>query len=137
MCEFCNIANKKKEVYMVYESDNAVAFLDMDPINEGHVLIVPRIHEASIHKMPIHILTEIMELAQKIVTALERIYDMDGYSIMQNGGQYCDFGHFHLHVFPRYKKDGFGWVCPDGPFEYSQNVATKIAEAIDEEEGIP
>lgn len=36
MCEFCNIANKKQSAYIVYESENTVAFLDMDPINEGH-----------------------------------------------------------------------------------------------------
>ena len=32
------------------------------------------------------------------------------YSIMQNGGQFCDFGHFHLHLFPRYPNDEFGWT---------------------------
>lgn len=44
-------------------------------------------------------------------------------SIMQNGGQFCDFGHFHLHLFPRYPNDEFGWTYPKGPFEYSQKVA--------------
>ena len=50
---------------------------------------------------------------------------------MQNGGEFCDFGHFHLHIFPRYIKDGFGWNYPEGPFEYSENVANKIRKELE------
>lgn len=53
------------------------------------------------------------------------------YSIMQNGGQFCDFGHFHLHLFPRYLNDGFGWTYPKGPFEYSQKVAERIRKELE------
>lgn len=131
MCEFCNIVNKNQSAYIVYESENTVAFLDMEPINEGHVLIVPKLHEASIHKMPIELLTEIMEVAQMMVVALEKVYGMKGYSIMQNGGEFCDFGHGHFHVFPRYRNDGFGWTASEEKFEYSQKVADKIAKVME------
>ena len=129
-CPFCNIINKKAEAYIVYESENVTAFLDIDPINEGHVLIIPKMHEASIDNIPLHILTEIMQLSQKIVTALKEIYDIDGYSIMQNGGEFCDFGHGHFHVFPRYKNDGFGWNYPEGTFECSEKIAEQIRNKL-------
>lgn len=129
-CAFCNIINKQADAYVIHESDYVVAFLDIDPIHEGHVLIVPKIHEDSIHKIPIPVLTEIMELAQRSVAALKEIYDMDGYSIMQNGGQFCDFGHFHVHVFPRYQNDGFGWKYPQGEFACSDEVAGKIKRVL-------
>ena len=129
-CPFCNIIKKQAEAHVVYESENIIAFLDIDPINEGHVLIVPKLHEASIDKMPINILNEIMETAQKIVTALKAVYNMDGYSIMQNGGEFCDFGHGHFHVFPRYKNDGFGWKYPEGAFEHSDKVAEQLKNAL-------
>lgn len=129
-CAFCKIVNKQADAYVIFESENIEAFLDIDPINEGHVLIVPKIHEASIHKIPLVVLSEIMELAQRIVEVLEQIYDMDGYTIMQNGGQFCDFGHCHVHIFPRYKNDGFGWKYPQGEFEYSKEVAAKIADML-------
>lgn len=129
-CPFCKIINKQAEAHIIYESENIIAFLDIDPINEGHVLIVPKIHEASIDNMPIDILTEIVELAQKVVTALKEVYHIDGYSIMQNGGEFCDFGHGHFHVFPRYKNDGFGWNYPEGPFEYSAKVAEQLRNAM-------
>ena len=129
-CPFCKIIEKQAKAYVIYESENVIAFLDIDPINEGHVLIVPKLHEASIDNMPINILTEIMETIQKVVTALKKVYNIDGYSIMQNGGEFCDFGHGHFHVFPRYIKDGFGWKYPEGTFECSAKVAEQLRNAM-------
>ncbi len=130
-CPFCNIIAKQGPAHVIYESDNIEAFLDIEPINEGHVLIVPKVHEASIDKVPLNTITEIMELAQKVVAALRETYNMDGYSMMQNGGEFCDFGHCHFHIFPRYKEDGFGWNYPQGPFEYSERVAKKLRAALE------
>lgn len=129
-CPFCKIIKRQAGAYVIYESENIIVFLDMDPINEGHVLVVPKMHESSIDNMPINILTEIMETIQKVVTALKEVYDINGYSIMQNGGEFCDFGHGHFHVFPRYKNDGFGWTYPEGTFEYSEKVAEQLRNAI-------
>lgn len=129
-CAFCNIIKREAPAYIIYESDTIISFLDIDPINEGHVLIVPKIHESSIEKLPLEVLTDIMELAQRLVHALSEVYGADGYSIMQNGGKFCDFGHGHVHVFPRYENDGFGWKYPNGPFEYSEKVAEKIREVL-------
>ena len=64
---------------------------------------ISKVHKASIDNISICVLTEIMKLLQRIVTALKEIYNIDGYSIMQNGGEFCDFGHAHFHVLPRYK----------------------------------
>lgn len=130
-CPFCKIIEKQGPAHVIYESDNIEAFLDIEPINEGHVLIVPKVHESSIDKIPLNTITEIMELAQKVVVALKEIYGMDGYSMMQNGGEFCDFGHCHFHIFPRYKEDGFGWKYPEGPFEYSEKVAEKLRTALE------
>lgn len=130
-CVFCNIINKQADAYVIHESDHVVAFLDVDPIHEGHVLIVPKIHASSIQMIPIDILSEVVELAQRTVAALEEIYGMDGYSIMQNGGKFCDFGHFHMHVFPRYQNDGFGWNYPQGEFACSEEVAEKVRRVLE------
>lgn len=131
-CPFCKIVSKVAQAHVIHESDTLIALLDIDPINEGHVLIIPKLHESSIHKMPLELLTEIMGVAQKIVMALQEIYPMNGYSIMQNGGEFCDFGHGHFHVFPRYKGDGFGWKYPQGPFECSERVAEQLRNALKE-----
>ncbi len=129
-CVFCKIISDQADAYRVFELDDIIAFLDIDPINEGHVLIVPKIHESSIEKIPVAILTKIMELAQRIVIALQKIYGIKGYTIMQNGGQFCDFGHFHVHIFPRYENDGYSINYPVGNFECSEKVAQQINELI-------
>ena len=129
-CVFCKIINKQAESYTVYESDNIIAILDIDPINEGHILLIPKMHVESIEKIPVDVLHEIMVVSQKVVEALKDIYHMDGYTVMQNGGEFCDFGHAHFHIFPRYKNDGFGWVYPEGPFECSGDVAEKLKNAM-------
>ena len=129
-CIFCKIANKEVESNIVYESNNIVAFLDVDPINEGHILVVPKEHYLDIEELPIKLLNEIMELSQRIVKALKETYKPDGYSIMQNGGKFNEIGHFHLHIFPRYIKDGFVWTTNEKEISVSQEIANNIRKAL-------
>ena len=130
MCVFCKIANKEQVVYTVYETDNVMAFLDYDPINEGHILLIPKKHYLDVDELPSKLLAELMESSQKLVKAIKKAYNPEGYSIMQNGGKFNDVGHYHLHIFPRYTEDGFGWTASDMQFDYSQEVADKIAAMI-------
>lgn len=130
MCVFCDIASKKVNVYTVYENDKIIAFLDCDPINEGHILLIPKKHYLDVDELPKELLTEIMETSQKLVTAIKKVYKPAGYSIMQNGGAFNDIGHYHLHIFPRYSEDGFGWTSLDKAFDYSQDVADKVKKAL-------
>lgn len=130
-CVFCKIINRESKSKLIYETESILAFLDIEPINEGHILIVPKIHVDSIEKVPLEVLNEMLALLQKIVPIYKKIYRVEGYSIMQNGGKFCDFGHFHLHIFPRYHNDGFGWTYPEGPFKYSQKVADKIIKELE------
>lgn len=115
-CEFCNIALHKKPVKMIREDDLVCAFLDMDPINEGHILIIPKKHVPDIDEMDERTLNRMMVMAKELVAALKEVFHPEGYSIMQNGGVFNDTGHFHLHVFPRYRGDGFGWTFGENDF---------------------
>lgn len=131
MCVFCDIANKKTDAYTVYENDNIIAFLDYEPINEGHILLIPKKHYLDVDELPKELLTEIMETSRKLVSAVKKVYKPAGYSIMQNGGAFNDVGHYHLHIFPRYTGDGFGWTSSSSASDYSQDVADEIRKAID------
>ena len=127
-CVFCH--KEKIVTDIVYEDDLVIAFMDMEPINEGHILLVPKEHYLDVDEMPDKVLSHLMIISKKIVSALKEIYKPNGYSIMQNGGEFCDFGHGHFHVFPRYKNDGFGWKYPEGTFEYSAKVAEQLRNAM-------
>ena len=113
MCLFCDIANKTSEAIIISESDNVISILDIDPINNGHALIIPKKHYTDIDELPDEVLYEIMDTAKYLSQAFKKMYSPDGYSIMQNGGKFCDYGHFHLHIFPRYENDGFAWKYPE------------------------
>jgi histidine triad (HIT) family protein len=67
---------------------------------------------------------------EKIVTALKEVYHPDGYSVMQNGGQFNDVGHYHMHIFPRYTGDGFGWTYGNGIKNVNAEIAKRIREQI-------
>ena len=71
-----------------------------------------------------------MIVSKKIVRAIKAIYNPNGYSIMQNGGKFNDVGHYHLHIFPRYENDGFGWTYGDEPKKVSSEIARVIRESI-------
>ena len=131
MCLFCDIAaHKVPGVYVVNETDMTISFLDIAPANEGHVLIIPKLHEDSIVDLPDEYVQEITGVARKLVKAFEKVYGAKGYGIMQNGGANCEFGHFHLHVFPRLENDGYDWIYPEGEKEVSEGVAAKLKNAM-------
>ena len=126
MCE-CVFCHKEQIITdFVYEDELVMAFMDMEPINEGHVLLVPKQHYLDADEIPDELLVHLMIVSKKIVAALKEIYHPDGYSIMQNGGEFNDVGHYHMHIFPRYAGDGFGWTY--GSEE--KNVNSEIAERI-------
>lgn len=130
MCIFCDIAKHTLDTNIVYEDNVVIAFLDSNPINEGHILIVPKEHYLDIDEIPENINSYIISIAKKIVTTLKSIYHPDGYTIMQNGRIFNDIGHFHLHIFPRYSDDDFDWTDNEKEVEYSKMVADKIAVTL-------
>lgn len=130
MCIFCEIADHKTEARVIYENDDIMAFLDSNPINEGHVLIIPKKHYLDADEMPDELLLEVITISKRIVSAIKKAYKPSGYSIMQNGGQFNDIGHYHMHVFPRYQNDGFGWTDSGEKYDSSEEVAAKIRENL-------
>lgn len=110
-CLFCQLANQNDHPTTVYQNDFVSCFLDHNPISEGHVLIVPKKHFIEVDTLDAVTANHIMQAAILVTKAIKQLYQPDGVSMMQNGGEFNDVGHYHLHVFPRFKNDGFGWVC--------------------------
>lgn len=127
-CIFCDRDRIKTD--FVYEDDLVMAFLDMDPINEGHVLLVPKAHYLDADEMPDELLDRIMLVSKKIVAAIKEVYKPDGYSVMQNGGAFNDIGHYHMHIFPRYRGDGFGWTYGNDRKPVNAESARRIREKV-------
>ncbi|WEK56096.1 MAG: HIT family protein [Candidatus Cohnella colombiensis] len=130
-CLGCELANQLLETNVVFEDDYVTCILDIEPLNEGHTLILTKKHYRDLEEMDESTTRSVMKASIIISKSLKGIYKPDGISIMQNGGIFNDLEHYHMHVFPRYKEDGFGWV---EPHNISQNpldqVKTKIIEEL-------
>lgn len=112
-CLFCRICEGFEDAQIIYEDDHICCFLDKYPISLGHVLVVPKQHYVEFTDVDPRILGRIITAAQKVARALETTLGTDGTTVMQNNGVFKDVDHYHLHVFPRYKGDGFSWVEPE------------------------
>jgi histidine triad (HIT) family protein len=113
-CLFCKIVKKEIPAEIIYEDETIMSFLDIDPINDGHILIIPKRHCLDLDELDEDAALRIMKFSIRAVTTLKKIFSPEGYSIMQNGGYFNDIGHYHMHIFPRYKADGFGWTYGEG-----------------------
>jgi diadenosine tetraphosphate (Ap4A) HIT family hydrolase len=132
-CVFCKIIRKEEPSNIIYEDELVCCFLDIDPINEGHILIVPKQHHSDIDYLDNETLLRITKLSVKFVSVIKKEYNPDGYTIMQNGGIFADFGHYHLHVFPRYDDDEFGWICKGFELQNSlEAIKEKLITAFQE-----
>lgn len=129
-CIFCQISDESIKANIIYQDALIMCFLDIDPINEGHVLIVPKKHYLDADEIPDETLMAIMCLSKKIVKVIKEKYSPNGYSIMQNGGAFNDIGHYHMHIFPRYKNDGFGWTFSHIKHNMSPDIAKELKELL-------
>lgn len=129
-CIFCSIVRREIDSYIVYEDELVLAFLDNDPINNGHVLIIPQKHKFDMDDLSENELHRISKVSNLIVKAIKSEFEIDGYSIMHNGGDFNDIGHFHMHVFPRYKNDGFGWMDNEIVEENKELITQKLKMSI-------
>ncbi|MDM5317541.1 HIT family protein [Fictibacillus sp. b24] len=108
-CLGCDLANAKLPVHTIYENELINCFLDIDPFNEGHTLILPKRHVKELTELTDEETLAVMEAAKYISEKLNMCLKTDGITINQNGGEFSDLTHFHMHVIPRYENDGFTW----------------------------
>ena len=111
-CIFCHIISRDSAAYIIYENDYICCFLDKFPINKGHVLVVPKKHYPEFSEVDSESLSEVILASQKVAQALEELLQTDGITIMQNNGIFKDVEHYHMHIIPRFKDDGFSWIEP-------------------------
>ena len=127
---FTKIINKELPAHIVYEDDLVIAFLDHEPINAGHTLIVPKEPYANLDEVDLKTAQRIFGVAQKLYKAIQKTYKPDGITLTQSNGAFNDVDHFHVHIFPRYKGDGFDWVYPKNePIDLEQE-SLKLKKAV-------
>ncbi len=115
-CIFCAIVAKRAPADVVYESDRALAFLDIHPVVEGHTLVVPKKHCRNLFDLDDESGQAVMHASRVVARALRAAYQADGLTVLQSneraGGQ--QVFHFHAHLAPRFVGDG---LMSRGPTE--------------------
>lgn len=109
-CIFCKIIKGEIPANKIYEDDDCLAFLDIQPVNAGHVLIIPKIHEQYIYKIDDKITSKMFMVTNKINKAIRQSkIKCEGinYFLADGEAAFQEVSHAHIHCFPRYKDDGF------------------------------
>lgn len=128
-CVFCKIITGVIPSYKIYEDDNILAFLDIGPVNRGHVLVIPKKHYSNFEEIEEEDLFQVIAVVKKIGRAIKEGLKMEGYNVMVNNdpvaGQIVP--HLHFHIIPRVSGDGLK-LWPGG--EYDEGEALEVAEKI-------
>lgn len=110
-CIFCRILAGEVPGTFVYRDERCAAFMDLQPVNPGHILVIPVRHAVYLADLDAAVAGRLMQVAQRLAAALRasglrceavNLFLADG----EAAGQ--EVFHAHLHVFPRFSGDGFG-----------------------------
>lgn len=104
-CIFCKIIAGEIPSYKIYEDDEILALLDVNPVNPGHTLIIPKTHTLDMTTINDDILIKILNKSRDVSRILEKKMNADGFTLVQNNGIAQEIKHFHLHVIPKYNKN--------------------------------
>jgi len=132
-CLFCKIARKEIPATVVHENDRIVVFMDIKPVNAGHMLIVPKKHFDDYASTSEEALREMAVAAKRLGKAAMDALGAPGFNLAVNNGRVAGqlVDHVHLHVIPRFEGDGHelwhGEAYKEGEMEA---VADKLKKAI-------
>lgn len=129
-CIFCKIVDGDIPCAKVYESETCLAFLDIAPVNAGHVLVLPKGHYPTLMDIPKELGNDLTEALSRVGKAVMKATKAEGLNLIQNNfevaGQLVHHAHFHL--IPRFSDDGLT-LWPQTPYE-NQDEMNKIAADI-------
>lgn len=115
-CPFCDLIHGAAEVSICYEDADSLAFMDIQPVNDGHVLVVPKQHYESLVDTPPDLARHLFDVSMKLAQVVRKVTGVDDMNIVVNSGQTAgqDVFHYHVHLIPRREGDGFDVPLPFG-----------------------
>ena len=115
-CVFCRIIAGTLPASLVFQDAEVIAFMDIQPVTEGHTLLIPVAHAPNIADVDGATTGHLFDVARRITKALYQALDCDGINWVVADGEAAgqEVFHMHLHLIPRYRNDGFGLRFPPG-----------------------
>ena len=148
-CVFCAIASRQIPASIIYEDEKVIGFLDINPLTEGHTLVITKHHVENVFDISEEDLKHISAVAQRIADKMREAINAEGVDLFQASGQAADqqVPHFHLHVIPRKTGDQLSlhewWVSqikkvePDKLNELARKLATEEIKEVTKSEEKP
>ena len=129
-CIFCKIAAGEIACAKLLEDDAAIAFLDIGPLAEGHVLLIPKAHYETLDRMPGDAAAAMLKHLPALGRAVQAAVGCEGFNVLQNNGRVAHqvVPHVHFHIIPRNAGDEFHFNWPAG--SYPPGRAERIAADI-------
>lgn len=129
-CIFCAIAAGEIPCRRIYEDDETIAFLDINPCSEGHTLVIPKRHWRDLTDAPDEAVAAVMARVRKIAAHLREALPCDGFNILQNNGAAAgqSVGHLHFHIVPRRQGgESLSFVSREGDTEQLAALQARLA----------
>lgn len=130
-CLFCKIINKEIPAEVVYEDDNALAVLDVNPRSPGHTMVLLKVHAETILELSDDGVQPFFSAVKKVVGLIQEKLSPDGFTLGINHGKVAGqaIDHLHFHIIPRFRDDGgtsLHGVVNNPPEESLEEMAEKI-----------
>ena len=133
-CVFCGIRDGRLPSTAVAENERALAIMDINPINDGHVLVLTKTHAETLFEVSEVDLMAAAQLTRQVAAAIRSGLGPDGMNLVQANGRaaFQSVAHFHIHLIPRWLGDGkgFDWTLIPGDPERIRTVAQRIVAAL-------
>ncbi len=133
-CVFCKIRDGQIPSMKVWEDDRTLCFMDINPLNSGHCLVVTRAHAPTLMAAAEEDLQAAIVTARRVAIALMQALSPDGLNVLQANGAaaFQSVPHFHLHLIPRWTNDGkgFDWKLVPGDRNQIMKVGERIRAAL-------
>jgi histidine triad (HIT) family protein len=134
-CIFCKILAGEIPSARIYEDDDVLAFLDIEPLAPGHTLVIPKDHHEQLTEMPADTMASVGHVLPKLARAVRAATGAEGLNILQCNaacaGQTVD--HVHYHIIPRRPEDGLGYRWNSASYAEGEmgNWQTRITDALE------
>ena len=129
-CIFCQIIRGEIPSFNVWEDEDTFAFMDINPVHDGHVLIIPKEHADDVFTVSAAASGAVMRTAQRVARSVRAVVQPDGLNLVQCNGAAAAQSvlHFHVHVLPRKKNDtlALNWGLQPGDMNHIGALAKCI-----------
>ena len=129
-CIFCRIVAGQIPCFKLYEDDDTLAFMDINPASTGHALAIPKRHYPDVYQLPDELLAATAATARRVARAINDVLQPAGLNLVQaNGpGAAQSVLHFHMHILPRGVDDGLklNWGLRPGDMSQIEELCDRI-----------